>query len=315
MEPRSHDPATRLRYRPAPAGRRARGRGRAFGTTRTAYLYLALPVAFYLAFMIVPWVYTLWLSLYNWDGIGPATWAGAGNYVQIVQNPLLRSAIEHAFELLLYFCVAPVILGLLLTGLMTGPRSRKWTVTRTMLFMPQILPPVAVAVAWRFIYAQNGFANQVLQWIGLGSLSRAWLGDFTWAFPAVGLVGTWVGTGLCVVFFVAGAQKVPGELYEAIQVDGGGRIRQFLNVTLPHLRAEIGVAVTVTAISALGSFDIVYVMTGGGPGTTTMVPGVLVYQLGFTAGQVGQASALAMVLSAIVLVVISLINFAVRERS
>jgi raffinose/stachyose/melibiose transport system permease protein len=289
-----------LRRRPARA-RRRRSRW-------VAYAYLALPVAFYLAFMIYPLLDSLWISFYNWDGIGVATWAGLGNYTRVISDPVLRASIVHSFELMLFFVVFPIAAALGLTALMTGSGSRAHPVARTLLFIPQILPPVAVAVAWRWIYGQYGLLNQVLGWVGLSGQSRAWLGDFTWAFPALGLVGTWVCTGLCLVFFLAGAQKVPGELYEAVQLDGGGRWREFRSVTLPHLRREIGVAATVTTIAALASFDIVYVMTSGGPGTTTMVPGVLIYQLAFTAGRVGQACALSIVLSLIVFGVIAVIN-------
>ena len=121
--------------------------------------------------------------------------------------------------------------------------------------------------------------------------------------------------GLCLAFFIAGAQRIPVELYEAIATDGGGRFRQFRWVTLPHLRGEIVIAATVTAISAMSAFDIVFVMTGGGPGVASIVPGLLIYQLAFTSYNVGQASALAVVLSLLVLLVISVLRLAGRERS
>ncbi len=116
-------------------------------------------------------------------------------------------------------------------------------------------------------------------------------------------------------FFIAGAQRIPIELYEAIATDGGGRFRQFRWVTLPHLRGEIVIAATVTAISAMSAFDIVFVMTGGGPGVASIVPGLLIYQLAFTSYNVGQASALAVVLSLLVLLVITVLRLAGRERS
>jgi raffinose/stachyose/melibiose transport system permease protein len=284
-------------------------------TSKIAYAYLALPFAFYAVFMVLPWAQTIYLSFVNWDGVGAKTAAGFTNYVNVLDIPELRQAIIHSFVLMAYFCVIPIIVALFLTALMTGPRRPKWTIVRALLFVPQVLPPVAVGVMWQWMYGDSGFINQALRWVGLARYSQAWLASFTWAFPAVGLVGSWVTTGLCVALFVAGAQKVPVGLYEAVQMDGGGRARQFRWVTLPHLRGEIVIAATVTAISALGAFDIVYVMTGGGPGTSTIVPGLLVYQLGFTTYQVGQASALAVVLSLLVLITISVLRLVGRERS
>jgi raffinose/stachyose/melibiose transport system permease protein len=224
-------------------------------------------------------------------------------------------AVVHAFELMLYFCVIPIVSALFLTALITGPRRPHWTFTRAVLFLPQVLPAVAVAVIWQWMYGENGFINQALRWVGLGSVAQPWLASFTWAFPAVGLVGSWITLGLCLAFFIAGAQRIPIELYEAIATDGGGRFRQFRWVTLPHLRGEIVIAATVTAISAMSAFDIVFVMTGGGPGVASIVPGLLIYQLAFTSYNVGQASALAVVLSLLVLVVITVLRLAGRERS
>jgi raffinose/stachyose/melibiose transport system permease protein len=175
---------------------------------------------------------------------------------------------------------------------------------RTILFLPQILPLVAVGVIWKWIYSADG---------PLG-LDNSPLGDFTLAYPAVGLVGTWVSTGLCFLLLLSGIGKIEPSLYEAAKVEGCGPIREFWHVTVPGLRKEIAVAATVTVIAALASFDVVYVMTGGGPGYTTMVPGVQIYQLVFTAGRVGTACALATVLSLLTCAVMYGLNRLTRER-
>ena len=110
---------------------------------------------------------------------------------------------------------------------------------RTVLFMPQTIATVVVAQAFVWIYAPQGPLNEFLGKIGLSSLATTWLGDFTWALPAVGLIGTWITFGLCLVLFLAGAQRIPFELYEAARVDGAGFVREFFAVTLPGLRNEI----------------------------------------------------------------------------
>ena len=293
---------------------RRRGLSRKWRRALVAYAFLLPPVGVYALFMVLPWVQTIVLSFFNWDGIGAKTAAGWSNYAHVFDDAQLREAVIHSFELMLYFCVIPIVAALFLTALISGPRRPRWTFTRAVLFVPQVLPPVAVAVMWQWMYGNQGFINQLLGWVGLSRVAQPWLASFTWAFPAVGLVGSWVTLGLCLAFFIAGSQRIPLDLYEAVATDGGGRYRQFRWVTLPHLRSEIVIASTVTAIFAMSAFDIVFVMTGGGPGVATIVPGLLIYQLAFTSDQIGQASALAVVLSLIVLVVITLLRVVGKER-
>jgi raffinose/stachyose/melibiose transport system permease protein len=145
--------------------------------------------------------------------------------------------------------------------------------------------------------------NSALRTVGLGGVARSWLGDFHLALPALGLVGAWVEFGLCVVLFLAGIQKIPISLFEAARVDGAGRVREFFAVTLPALRGELAVALTLTMIYALRSFDLIYVATSGGPGTSTTVPSYLVYQNAFANGRVGLAAAVAVVLTILIFAV------------
>jgi raffinose/stachyose/melibiose transport system permease protein len=181
-------------------------------------------------------------------------------------------------------------------------------------FLPQVLPLVAVGIIWRWVYAEQGTVNQVLHAIGLGRWAQAWLGSFDWALLAVGLVGTWVVSGLCMVLFLSGTQRIDREVYEACRVDGAGPIREFRSITVPLLRPEIAVALSITVIAALSSFDLVYITTGGGPGTTTIVPGILIYRLAFGGGAVGLASALAVVLTLVIFAVVLVITRLSRER-
>ncbi|WLQ36871.1 sugar ABC transporter permease [Streptomyces castrisilvae] len=277
-------------------------------------LYVAPALVFYGLFVIAPWLHSFWISFWNWNGIGAATWAGLSNYTAVFEEPALRAALTHAFGFIVFYTVVPVILGLILAALTSAVPWRAMPVIRTIIFLPQILPLVAVGVVWKWIYGEDGPLNQVLRAIGLGSLARAWLGDFTYAFPAVGLIGTWVSTGLCFLLLLSGIGKIEPSLYEAARLDGCGRLREFWHITVPGLRKEIGVACNVTVISALAGFDVVYVMTGGGPGYSTMVPGVQVYQLVFTAGRVGTACALATVLSLITCAAMYGLNRLSRER-
>ena len=289
---------------PAPVREPPRVRVRAPGEPRrVAYLYLAPAFFFYLLFAFGPLVYTTWLSFFDWDGLTVGTWVGLDNYDEVLSDPDIRASFVHSFELILFYAILPVLLALLLASLIAHSRVRGTTFFRAVLFLPQTIATVVVAIAWVWIYAPDGPLNEALDAIGLSSISRGWLGDFTWALPALGLVGTWVMFGLCLVLFLAGIQKIPTSLYEAARVDGAGRVREFFAVTLPGLRGELAVALTLTTILALRTFDLIYVSTQGGPGTSTTVPSVLVYQNAFSNGRVGLASAVAVVLTMLIFVV------------
>jgi raffinose/stachyose/melibiose transport system permease protein len=270
---------------------------------RVAYLYLAPALLFYLIFAFGPLIYTTWLSFFQWDGITVGKWVGLDNYDRVLSDPAIRSSFVHSLVLIVFYAVVPCALGLFLASVMAHSRIRGVGFFRAVLFLPQTIATVVVAIAWVWIYGQNGPINQGLRAIGLGGLTRSWLGDFDLALPAVGLIGTWVMFGLCMVLFVAGIQKIPLTLYEAARVDGAGRLREFFAVTLPALRGELAVALTLTTIFALRTFDLVYVATSGGPGSTTTVPSFLVYQNAFANGRVGLASSVAVVLTVIIFAV------------
>jgi ABC-type sugar transport system permease subunit len=194
-------------------------------------------------------------------------------------------------------------IGLVLVSAIQRTRVRGTAFFRTALFIPYVIAPTVIAVIWRWILAPKGPLNTALDAVGLESISRPWLGDFTFALPSVGMVGTWVMFGLVLALLLAGVQKIPQERYEAARVDGAGRWMEFRAVTLPGLRYEITVVLVLTVTSALRNFDIIYVMTSGGPGYATVVPSYLVYQQAFKVGAVGAAAAMGAVLVILTIVV------------
>lgn len=283
---------------------------------RLAGLLFVLPAAaVYVAFAIWPTITTIGLSFTNWDGILPPQWAGLANYERIFTDAALLNAIVHSLVLIVFFSLIPVVVGLLMTGLLTQKVRRGMTFFRVVFFLPQVLPLVVVGITWRWLYSEHGIVNQGLSAIGLGGITRAWLGDYDLALIALGLIGTWTMSGLCMVLFVSGAQKIDPQYYEAATLDGAGGFRRFTAITLPELRKEITIAAVITTIAALASFDLVFVTTNGGPAGQTTVPGLLVYRLAFNEGNIGGAAALAVTLSVIVIGVVTLIRTLARERA
>lgn len=299
------------------AGRRVQARDKAPpGEPRAiGYVYLLPALLIYGAFVLLPLGHSVLLSFYEWDGITEGTWIGLGNYADLIADSQTRAAFLHALILIFFYSVLPVAIGLLLAALISRTDLRGLTWFRTILFLPQVVPLVVVAVIWSYIYAPGaGPLNQGLRAVGLDGLTRSWLGDFSWALPSVGLVGTWVQYGLCMVLFIAGVQKVPTSLYDAARVDGAGPINEFLAVTLPNLRNEIAVALTLTIIASLRNFDLVYLTTKGGPGNATSVPAFEVYNQAFEVGQVGFASAIGVVLALIIFAITGIVNRIAEAR-
>jgi raffinose/stachyose/melibiose transport system permease protein len=258
---------------------------------RVAYLYLLPGLALFGAFVLWPLARAGWISLFDWDGVTRGTWAGVDNYVALADDAALRRAFLHSLVLLVFYAALPVAIGLLLAAAASRARVRGLAALRTILFLPQVIALVVVAVTWRLIYQPTG-----------------WLGDFDLALPAVGLIGTWVTYGLCFVLLVAGVQKVPRSLYDAARVDGAGAPREFFAVTLPALKGEVAVALTLCTIAALRNFDVVYLTTAGGPGEATSVPALEVYRRAFQTGEVGLAAAIGLSVAAVIFALTFAIN-------
>jgi len=306
--------------RPAPATVARKGSPARKAGLRTrrwvGWLFVTPALVVYATFVLRPLFLTFEYSLYRWDGIGPSTWVGLDNYVKVFTDPDLFDTILHAFKLIVFFSAIPVLLGLAIASTIRRiAASRLALVARTVLFLPQVFPLVAAGIAWSWLLSSTGLVNQLLSRVGLGGVTRAWLGDFSTALPAVGVIGAWVLLGLCTLLLLAGMSKIDPALYEAARIDGAGPLREFASITVPSLRHEIGVCVTVTVIAALATFDIVYIATQGGPGNATMVPGLEIYYQAFAERQVGVASALAVVLMILVLACVLPIQWLTREES
>ena len=267
----------------------------------TPYAYLAVPFVVFAVLVVGPFLHTIFLSFVEWDGLNDMEFVGFSNYTEVLEDEDLRNSFYNALILIMFFSVFPIALALIAVSIMIGARDMKGLgVYRSVLFIPQVITMAVVGIVWGWMYGTDGVVNQILRAVGLDSWTRAWLGDFTWALPAMGFVGTWLMTGFVFVLFLAGAQRIPTELFEACQSDGGGYWAQLWHVTLPGLRGELVVALTLTVIAALRTFDLAFIMTKGGPGTSTQVPALDIYERAFRQGAVGSAAAIATILTVIV---------------
>ena len=269
-----------------------------------AWLYVLPGFLIYAVFVLLPVAQTVRYSFFHWDGFSDATFAGLANYTELVNDDLFRIAIRNNLTLIVFYTLFPIALALLLTALLTRRRIFGLNVFRAGLFVPQVMSMVVVGVVWKWIYnPSTGALNQLLRAVGLDGLARPWLGDFMTALPAVGAVGTWVSFGFALVLFIAGVQRIDEDLYEAARLDGANGFQQFMAVTLPGLRNEVTIALVTLLITALRTFDLVFVTTRGGPANRTLVVALEIYRNAFQINRVGYAAALAVVLTVVILIV------------
>ncbi len=273
-----------------------------------AYLFILPGLAIYVLFVLWPILNTARYSLFDWTGFSEPVYIGFDNYRELWSDDDFWLALQHNAFFVIFFSILPIMLALLLTSLMTRGRLRGMAIFRSGLFIPQVMSSVVVGIIWRWLFAYDGPINEFLILIGLESWVRPWLGDFTYARYAVGSVGTWVQYGLCMVLFIAGAQSINEDLYDAARVAGANAWQEFRYVTLPGLSQQILVAFVLTFIAALRVFDLVFVLTrSGGPGKETIVTSILIYQQAFQRNRAGYASAMALVLSVIIVSVSALV--------
>jgi raffinose/stachyose/melibiose transport system permease protein len=295
-----------------PTARRG-GSRRDLGAKRksSGYFYVLPAVVLLGLFIVYPFIRAGQYSFLSWDGVGPAHYVAAFNWKQIYLDPVERGSIINAATLFIFFSLIPVMLGLIVVALLARTRRTGMGVFRVIFFLPQVLVTIVIAVVWTWILAPGGTGslNGIIHSLGLGpAVGPAWLGDFSTALLAVGLIGTWTEFGLCFVLFVAGVQRIPAEMFDAARIDGAGLVREFTNVIVPMLRREIGAAITISVVASLQSFPLIYQATNGGPGTSTTTPGLLVYRDAFQLGDVGGASALGISLAIVTFV----LTFGVR---
>ena len=274
---------------------------RVAGSAWEPYLYLLPALLIFGLFVAVPLVGTVGLSFTEWDGYGTPSFTWFSNYVDAVRDPLFREAAQHNLLLIPYFVLLPAALGLLPAVLVQQMRLRWATFFRVGLFLPYIMPGVLIGVVWRWLLNPVfGPVNAILKDIGLNP--PTWLGDFTWALPTVGLIGAWAAYGFCYVVFLAGMQKIPRELHEAARLDGASGVEEFRTVTLPGLRRELAVVLSVNLINALRVFDVIAATTNGGPGRETNVIALHMVDRAFGVNRVGYGTTLAVLLTVVTLV-------------
>jgi ABC-type sugar transport system permease subunit len=268
----------------------------------------------YLIFVGYPFIQTIYFALTDWNGVRPTkNFIGLANFQEMVRDPLLWTSLRNNVIWVIIGTIAPIAIGLLLAMLLWR-QPRGFNLFRTVFFMPQVLSAVVVGIIWSWIYNPIfGNLNKLLTAIGLGDLTRGWLGDPSAALYAVLGAAIWAEVGFVFVVFLAGLQNVSKDLLEAATIDGANVWQRFRDVTVPQLSNVINVVTALLLIGGFNVFDIIFVMTQGGPANATEVIATLTYKEAFTQNRVGYASALSLVMTVVALVA-SVVFIRLREQ-
>ncbi len=260
-------------------------------------LTFLLPTAIlYVVFIFLPILQAAYYSLYSWSGLGPLTeFIGLKNYVSAFKNPVFLGAFVHNVELLLFSWVFQLTLALFLT-LVIGKNLPGRTIFRTIFFLPFILSDVVAAVIWTFIYRPDGGINTILPHLIPGYQAQLWLGDSHMVLISIFIVVVWKYFGLYLVLYMAALQNIPDEIIDAARIDGASALQVIGYVTLPLLGSTIRLSLLLSAVGSLQYFDLVWVMTGGGPVNSSETMTTFLYRYGFQSYAMGYGSAIGVIL-------------------
>ena len=281
---------------------------------RYAVLFIAPALLIYLVFMIYPFLNTIYLSFTNWDGItANKDWVGLSNYARIFGEEAALKAFVNNIIWVILGTIAPVVLGLF-EALLVWSGARGSILFRTLYFLPFVLPLVVVAIVWQWIYHPlYGIVNTVLDGVGLEGLSRGWLADPHTALYAVLIAAIWGQTGFCFLILHASLQNVDMSTVEAALIDGANWFQRARSIVIPQIAPQLTMVTAVTLIGGFAVFDIIYVMTRGGPGNASEVLATYTVKSAFEQNLAGYGSALAMLMT--VLSLVSAVVFVrLRER-
>lgn len=282
--------------------------------------YLLPGVVAFTVIILIPLVMNVWYSLHKWKGgMAPMRYIGLKNYIDLLHDGQFWSSFQNSIAMIIAMVIVPTLIGLVLASVLFDYigkhfNGRVASALRAMYYLPQILPVSVAGIVWNWILnSQTGALNTLLRGIGITDPPN-WLGSTSTALPSVMLVLIWIQIGYPTVIFMSALQRVDPELYEAAELDGAGWFARFRAITIPQIKPETFVIVLTCTIAALKVFAPVYVLTRGGPESSTLVPSYYSYLNFFDKSKVGYGAAISTVLTVVIIIVAGVIQF-LQNRS
>ncbi|CDZ63341.1 carbohydrate ABC transporter permease [Neorhizobium galegae] len=264
------------------------------------------------AVIVFPWVFTLWMSVNSWTLGQEQTFAGLDNYIRLATDFRFWESLWHTLIFTVLAVVAPLFLGTL-AALIFDAQFPLRGFLRGVFVMPMMATPVAIALVWTMMFhPQLGVLNYLLSLVGIGP--QEWIYNRYSVIPSLVLVETWQWTPLIMLIVLGGLASLPREPYESAEIDGANPWQKFRYLTLPMIAPFLMIGVIIRAIDAIKSFDIIYAMTQGGPGTASETINIYLYNTAFSYYDIGYGSAMAVVFF-VIIVALSLVLMMVRART
>jgi len=264
------------------------------------YLFVAPNLVLFTAFSFLPLLYAVFISFHDWGLISEPNFIGLHNYTRLLHDGLFWQSLAHTLTYAAGTVPTSMALGLAL-AIALNRRMRGRIVLRSLYFLPIVVSAVAAGTIAAWLFNDNyGVINAILVRIGIGRI--AWLSTPQWALPSLAIATLWLRAGFCMVVYMAALQSIPTAYYEAARIDGAGAWQQFRHVTLPLLKPATFLLLILSVIYSFHVFDLIYVMTGGGPGFSTTMLVQYVYRAAFVTSEFGYASAMGLVLYVMILI-------------
>ena len=285
-------------------------------TDWTPYVFLIAPLALYTIFMIFPTVYSFYISLHNWDGLsGVREFIGLDNYVEVLtEDEIFKVSIANNVRWAILSEIIPIVLGLVMAFVFNS-KMKGFGFYRSAIFFPSVLSISTIGLIWRWLYDPNlGLIPEVVRIVTGGRVSFNWFANPEHTIYYLIIAGSWAYSGLCMILFMGGIKSVPEGTIEAAYLDGATRMQRIFYVILPQMKNSINIVLTFTLINSFKVFDLIYVMTAGGPGRMTNVMATWSYYSTFRYYEYGPGSAMSIIMAIILVVGSLIINKIVRMQ-
>ncbi|UOQ45633.1 sugar ABC transporter permease [Halobacillus salinarum] len=278
------------------------------------FLGLLPALLLYLVFAIYPILQSFYYSVMSWDGFSAMTFVGLENFKELFKDPLFWNSVKNNIYVVLASVLGQVPIALFI-ALLLNRKLKGAKIFRTIGFLPVVLSTVVISLTWGLIYnSEEGLINEFLRSVGLEALAQNWLGDTQWAMIAVCITVIWQFVGLYLIIFLAALQNVPEEVLEAARIDGASEWTTTWKITVPMIWDTIIVAIVLCIAGSLRTFDLIYVMTHGGPSHSTDVMALYMFNETFSNLQYGYGSAVSVVIFLFSLMLIMVVRKALGQK-
>lgn len=278
----------------------------------TGVLFLLPALAVFLLFFYYPFLESIYYSFTRWNGSGKPEFIGLDNYVNLFSDPHMIDGLKNSLKMAVFGIVVQNPLALLVAVLI-NKQFRTGAFIRTAIYFPVIVSLVVASVVWGQLLQFDGFFNEIWNRLGLGSWTEDWLGTLKTSFPTIILLSQWQAIGFCAIIYLAGLQSIPPDMYEAAELEGARGFTLFRNITLPMLMPTVTIVLFLTVVGALKLFDLPYILTNGGPGTSSYTLFLAVYNAAFRENNFGYATAGGIFL-AVCIIAVSIVQLSITRK-